>query len=42
MEIFHKFEYIDGVSKIVIYVKYPDSFEFGLDFDKFNKNVKSV
>ena len=42
MEIFHKIEYIDGISKTVIYVKYPDSFEFGLDFDKFNKNVKSV
>ena len=42
MKIFHKIELINEIPKIVIYVYYPDNYEFGLDFDSFKKNVKNV
>ncbi len=42
MEIFHKVELINGIERTIIYVRYPDNLEFGLDFNSFKKNVKTV
>ena len=42
MEIFHKVELINGIERTIIYVRYPDEFEFGIDFNTFKKNVKTV
>lgn len=39
MEIIDKIEMIQGVATRVIYVRYPDSYEFGLDFDTLKKHV---
>lgn len=42
MEITHKIEMIDGIEQIVMYVRYPDEYEFSLDFDSMKKKVSSV
>ncbi len=42
MEITHKLETIDGKEQLVLYVNYPDEYEFGLDFDSIKKNVAKV
>ncbi len=42
MEVYHKFETIDGKEQYVIYVDYPYEYEFGLDFNKFKENVSDI
>ncbi|MEG2310696.1 MAG: stage II sporulation protein D [Clostridia bacterium] len=42
MEIYHKLETIDGIKQTVIYVKYPDEYEFSLDFDSMKQKVSNV
>lgn len=42
MEITHKYEIIDNIKTLVIYVNYPDSTEFGIDFDDYIAKVKST
>lgn len=42
MKIYHKEEYVDNSLQIVLYVEYPDDYEFGIDFDKIKKNVNDV
>jgi len=41
-EIYHKYKKINGVNTLVIYVDYPDEYEFSLDFNSFKKNVRKV
>ncbi len=42
MEIYHKIEYINAKELLVIYVNYPDEYEFSIDFNSMKKNVKNV
>lgn len=42
MKIYHKYEEVDKQQQLVIYVEYPDNYEFGLDFDKIKENVNNV
>lgn len=42
MNITHKIEAVNGVEQIVLYVDYPDDYEFGLDFDALKRNVENV
>lgn len=41
-EIYHKYKKYNGQNTLVLYVNYPDEYEFSLDFDSLKKNVKSV
>ena len=41
-EIYHKYKKINGIETLVIYVNYPDEYEFSLDFNAFKNNVKKV
>lgn len=41
-EIRHKFQALEGKNTLVIYVDYPDDYEFSLDFNSFKKNVKNI
>ena len=42
MEIYHKIENINGINQTVIYVNYPDEYEFSLDINSIKKNVANV
>lgn len=42
MEVYHKFETINGTDQFVIYVDYPFEYEFGMDFNSFKENTKSI
>lgn len=42
MEVYHKFETINGIEQFVIYVDYPFEYEFGLDFNTLKENTKNV
>ena len=42
MNIYHKQQVVDGENTVVIYVYYPDEYEFGLDFNGIKEKVKSV
>ncbi|MEG2348158.1 MAG: stage II sporulation protein D [Clostridia bacterium] len=42
MKIYHKIEEINNINQLVLYVDYPDEYEFGLDFDSIKKNINSV
>ena len=41
-KIYHKYKNINGVDTLIIYVDYPDNYEFALDIEGFKKNVKKV
>ena len=41
-EIYHKYKIYNGQNTLMLYVNYPDEYEFSLDFDSLKKNVKSV
>ena len=42
MKIYHSIENINGNNQIILYVEYPDEYEFSLDFDSVKKNIKKV
>ena len=42
MKIYHKIETVDNKNIILLYVEYPDEYEFSLDFDSLKKNVANV
>ncbi len=42
MEIKHKYESIDGIKTLVIYVNYPDDIEFGIDFKDYKNKIKNT
>lgn len=42
MEIIYKVELINGKEEGIIYVRYPDTYEFGLDFKAFKRNVSDI
>lgn len=42
MEIKHKYESINGIKTLIIYVNYPDSVEFGIDFKDYKNKVKNT
>lgn len=42
MNIQHKYMLINGKMQMAIVVKYPDEYEFALDFNSFKKNVHNV
>ena len=42
MKIYHSIENINGINQIILYVEYPDEYEFSLDFDLVKKNIKNV
>ncbi len=42
MNITHKMETVNGVEQLVLYVNYPDEYEFGLDFDALKQNVENI
>lgn len=41
-KIYHKYSKYNGSQILTIYVEYPDSYEFSLDFQTFKKNAKSL
>lgn len=41
-EIYHKYKKYNGQNTLILYVNYPDEYEFSLDFDSLKKNVKSL
>ena len=42
MNIYHKITKINNKDIILLYVEYPDEYEFSLDFDAFKKNIINV
>ena len=42
MNIYHEIKEIDGKNVVLLYVEYPDEYEFSLDFDAFKRNVSNV
>lgn len=41
-KIYHKYSTYNGSEMLTIYVEYPDSYEFSLDFETLKKNAKSL